>query len=173
VIVSNGEVEIRYVIPTDRASEQVRFCHLRLDYLQAVIEVSTGSVLHAVTQLRADRTRVTVMAIRDYPIRNHIGDGLGGLEERLRGRHVAVLAEHHIDQRAVTVDGTIKIAPVPVHLDVGLVDVPAFPDLAAPATAQTFSQCRGELGLPVADRLMTETMPRIRNISSRSRRLSL
>ena len=32
VIVTDGEVEIRYAMPTDRASEQVRFCHLRLDY---------------------------------------------------------------------------------------------------------------------------------------------
>ena len=32
VIVTDGEVEIRYVVPTDRSSEQVRFCHLRLDY---------------------------------------------------------------------------------------------------------------------------------------------
>ena len=33
VIVSGEEVEIRYVIPTDPSSEQVRFCHLRSDYL--------------------------------------------------------------------------------------------------------------------------------------------
>ena len=32
VIVTDGEVEIRYVMPTNRASEQVRFCHLQLDY---------------------------------------------------------------------------------------------------------------------------------------------
>lgn len=32
VIVTNGEVEIRYVIPTSPSSEQIRFCHLRLDY---------------------------------------------------------------------------------------------------------------------------------------------
>jgi hypothetical protein len=32
VIVTDGEVEIRYVMPTARTSEQVRFCHLRLDY---------------------------------------------------------------------------------------------------------------------------------------------
>lgn len=32
VIVTNDEVEIRYVIPTSRNSEQVHFCHLRLDY---------------------------------------------------------------------------------------------------------------------------------------------
>lgn len=30
VIVTDGEVEIRYVVPTTRASEKIRFCHLRL-----------------------------------------------------------------------------------------------------------------------------------------------
>jgi site-specific DNA recombinase len=33
VIVTGEEVEIRYVIPTDPSSEQVRFCHLRSDYV--------------------------------------------------------------------------------------------------------------------------------------------
>jgi site-specific DNA recombinase len=32
VIVADDQVEIRYVIPTTRASELVRFCHLRTDY---------------------------------------------------------------------------------------------------------------------------------------------
>lgn len=32
VVVTNGDVEIRYVIPTTPASEHVRFCHLRTDY---------------------------------------------------------------------------------------------------------------------------------------------
>src|SRR6266567_6444494 len=32
VVVTGEEVEIRYVIPTSSSSEQVRFCHLRLDY---------------------------------------------------------------------------------------------------------------------------------------------
>ena len=32
VIVTDGEVEIRYVMPTTPPSEQVRFCHLQLDY---------------------------------------------------------------------------------------------------------------------------------------------
>jgi site-specific DNA recombinase len=32
VIVTNGDVEIRYVIPTSPSSEHVRFCHLRSDY---------------------------------------------------------------------------------------------------------------------------------------------
>ena len=32
VIVTDEEVEIRYVIPTDPSSEHIRFCHLRTDY---------------------------------------------------------------------------------------------------------------------------------------------
>jgi site-specific DNA recombinase len=32
VIVTDGDVEIRYVLPTSPAGEQVRFCHLRKDY---------------------------------------------------------------------------------------------------------------------------------------------
>jgi site-specific DNA recombinase len=33
VIVTDDKVEIRYVVPTSPASENVRFCHLRTDYL--------------------------------------------------------------------------------------------------------------------------------------------
>jgi hypothetical protein len=122
--------------------------------LQSIVEVAAGAVLHAFTQLRPDRARVAVVAIRGHPVRDNIGDCLGGLEERLRSRHVTVLAEHHVDQRAVAVNGAIEIAPMPVHLDVRLVNVPALPDPTASATAQTFSQSRRELGSPVADRLV-------------------
>jgi site-specific DNA recombinase len=34
VVVTREEVEIRYVLPTSTASEQTRFCQLRLDYFQ-------------------------------------------------------------------------------------------------------------------------------------------
>src|SRR5919199_5500772 len=36
VIVTDGEVEIRYVIPTSPAGEATRFCHLRSDYRAAL-----------------------------------------------------------------------------------------------------------------------------------------
>jgi site-specific DNA recombinase len=32
VVIRDGDVEIRYVIPTSLASEHIRFCHLRKDY---------------------------------------------------------------------------------------------------------------------------------------------
>jgi hypothetical protein len=40
VIVTNEEVEIRYVIPTNPSSEHLRFCHLRLDYF----DLPTGTI---------------------------------------------------------------------------------------------------------------------------------
>jgi len=37
VLVTNDEVEIRYVVPTHSRSETTRFCHLRKDYFIAVL----------------------------------------------------------------------------------------------------------------------------------------
>ncbi len=37
VVVTGNEVEIRYVIPTSTRSEQIRFCHLRLDYFDVPV----------------------------------------------------------------------------------------------------------------------------------------
>jgi site-specific DNA recombinase len=50
VIVTDDEVEIRYVIPTSPESEHVRFCHLRSDYLgdpqaRQVLEIRTSRQL--------------------------------------------------------------------------------------------------------------------------------
>ena len=35
VVINDGQVEVRYVIPTGPAGEKVRFCHLRKDYFNA------------------------------------------------------------------------------------------------------------------------------------------
>jgi site-specific DNA recombinase len=37
VLVADGEVEIRYVVPTHPSSEKVRFCHLRKDYFDDIV----------------------------------------------------------------------------------------------------------------------------------------
>ncbi len=50
VVVTDDEVEIRYVIPTTTASEHVRFCHLRADYfgreVEALIQCRRRSWMH-------------------------------------------------------------------------------------------------------------------------------
>jgi hypothetical protein len=35
MVVTDEQVEIRYVFPTSPASEHIRFCHLRTDYFRA------------------------------------------------------------------------------------------------------------------------------------------
>src|SRR5438128_4486513 len=48
VVVTNEEVEIRYVIPTSPTSEHLRFCHLRLDYFNVPTSgIELGDVVHA------------------------------------------------------------------------------------------------------------------------------
>jgi site-specific DNA recombinase len=42
VVVTDADVEIRYVLPTSAESERVRFCHLRKDYFEHPMQ----SVLH-------------------------------------------------------------------------------------------------------------------------------
>lgn len=51
VIMTDGEVEIRYVMPTDSSSEKIRFCHLRLDY-------RTGSSSGEKARLAGERVRL-------------------------------------------------------------------------------------------------------------------
>jgi len=36
VVVTDGQVEIRYVIPTTTSSTKTRFCHLRTDYFHLI-----------------------------------------------------------------------------------------------------------------------------------------
>jgi hypothetical protein len=93
--------------------------------LQSVIEILAVAMAHTCSQDRPDRAGITVVPIRGDPVGGDAGDHLGRLEECLRGGHVAVLAKHHVDQRARAIDGTVEITPMPVNLDVGLVDVPA------------------------------------------------
>ncbi len=54
VVVTDGDVEIRYVIPTSPNSEHVRFCHLRTDYFgdPHLVRMIDDQVLHPVRVAR-------------------------------------------------------------------------------------------------------------------------
>jgi site-specific DNA recombinase len=62
VIVTDGDVEIRYVLPTSPESEHVRFCHLRKDYFHPV----PLPVRHTVEGGVARVLGVLVAATRDH-----------------------------------------------------------------------------------------------------------
>jgi hypothetical protein len=56
VIVTNEEVEIRYVIPTSSRSEHVRFCHLLLDYFdQPPMPIPVSTLPCVFERRRGDR----------------------------------------------------------------------------------------------------------------------
>src|SRR3954447_10630244 len=81
--------------------------------------------------------RVTRPAYRrsPFPRRGHPRHP-DALQERLRGRHIAVFTEQHVDQVPVSVDGAIEITPAPVHFQVCLTHIPAAAHLAAPTPPQ-------------------------------------
>src|SRR6185369_8870936 len=65
---------------------------------------------------RSGSPGVAVVAIRRDLVKRDAGHRLGGAEERLCGCHVAMLAEQHIDQGPVSVDGAIQVGPVTAKL---------------------------------------------------------
>jgi site-specific DNA recombinase len=66
VLVANGEVEIRYVFPTHPRSENLRFCHLRKDYFDDVVEIfgvadDDRGLVRPVVALERRRVRATLI----------------------------------------------------------------------------------------------------------------
>ena len=49
---------------------------------------------------------------------------IGLCEEALCRIHIPVLGEHRVYQVAVAVYGSVQVAPLTIHLDVGLVAIP-------------------------------------------------
>ena len=76
----------------------------------AVVQVGAGAV--------PDRPGVGPVAVRRYPVRPEAYGRAGRAEEGLGGLHVAVLAQHRIDQVPVPVDRPLKIDPPAADLQV-------------------------------------------------------
>jgi hypothetical protein len=88
----------------------------------SVIEKLAGPVSDIRAELAGDCARVAVMPVCRYPRRSDAGRSFGRSKECLCRSHVTHLAQHHIHQRAGTVDRSIQITPSAVDFDVGLVD---------------------------------------------------
>src|ERR1700730_16252624 len=120
----------------------------------AVIQVSTGPMSHFLPQHAADRSGIRAMAVSGHPVRAKAHGGLGRAKEGLSGLHVAVLAQHGVDQVSVPVDRPIKVTPLAPDLQICLVDIPADARSAphsVPALTQRLAHDRQQLGLPGAN----------------------
>ncbi len=54
------------------------------------------------------------------------------LEKALRCIHISLLAQHGVNEVSVTINGTIEVAPIPVHFDVRFIDMPTGACLSTP-----------------------------------------
>ena len=67
---------------------------------------------------------------------------------------VAVLAQHRIDELAVSIYRPVEVTPAPSDLHVGLVDVPGAADATPPLRTEPLGEQRCEGRFPRADRLV-------------------
>src|SRR5579859_6540568 len=127
--------------------------------LKSVIEVATCPVTYLPAEFSADRSGIRIMAICRDPVRRHARHSLGGSKERLGSSQVTVLAQHNIDQCAVTINRAIQISPLPANPDVRLIDIPAGTDSALAFAAQVLRQSWRKLRFPPPHCLVGEDEP--------------
>jgi site-specific DNA recombinase len=89
VVVTNGHVEIRYVIPTTPGSTQTRFCHLRTDYFDHV----TAPVARTVKPKRPARPAGTAGALV-RALRDGVRDATAAQQPPAARIAVALVADH-------------------------------------------------------------------------------
>ena len=72
-------------------------------------------------------------------------------QEATGSRPITVRAQHRVEQVAVSVDGSIEVAPTAADFDVGLVHVPRTPCSSTTFVTKTLTDQRGEPELPRPD----------------------
>jgi hypothetical protein len=143
VCVANGEVAIRYVIPTHPRSATTRFCQLRKDYFQVVVHVAIGPMRHLLPEYIADCPWIGITPIGREPVGRHPGHGPRGPKEGLRCCEIPGTTEAHIHQVAVAVDCPVEVLPLALHLDIRFVHVPAVAHHTTASFAQGVAQQGG------------------------------
>ena len=124
---------------------------------QSIVEIRVGSVRDRLAEFSEDRPRVSIVPIAGDPIRDSAGHRPRRPEEPPGRGQVTALTQHHLNQRTITIDGAVQIAPSSSDLDVGFIDVPTRRQPATAAPLAEFVRQNGrELRLPLADRLVTE-----------------
>jgi hypothetical protein len=80
--------------------------------LQMIIQVAVRPVPHPLPKDVPNGARIGIMAIRGDAVWGDTGYCPGGAEEGLGRCEVACLAEPHIDQIPIAVDGTVEVLPL-------------------------------------------------------------
>src|SRR5262249_17018884 len=127
VLVANGDVEIRYAIPTHPRGEMTRFCQLRKDYFDNIIEIfhlandDRCAVLFVVA---LDLLFIGRTASNRDPVRHAVA--ADRLSQKAQGRLlIAVLRQEKVNGLPRLIHRTIEVIPLPSDLDIRLVQAPA------------------------------------------------
>ena len=130
--------------------------------LEPVVQVGAGAVPDGLAQHGSDRPGVGAVTVRRHLLRPEAHGRPRRAEEGLRRLHVAMLAQHGVDQVAVPIDRSIQVAPAAADLQIRLIDVPpgaAAAPPAMPALAQLVAHDRQQLCLPVTNSLVADLDP--------------
>src|SRR6266699_4647208 len=119
--------------------------------LQPIGEIPVAAMGHLISQLLANRTRIGIVTISRHPVWSVTNHCTRPLKEALRGVHIALLAQHGINQVPVTIDGAIEITPPAVDFHIGLIYVPGTTDLSLALGTQLLHHQGREALLPVPD----------------------
>ena len=124
VIVTDGDVEIRYVIPTSPASEHVRFCHLRTDYFDHPAprqDHKAGGGIAAFDDFDEPATVLHHPVGEDWPAIARVGPDQGQFGKPLRkggGQHLLGAfafrhiggCHHHLEHQAQDIHQNVSLA---------------------------------------------------------------
>jgi hypothetical protein len=122
--------------------------------LDPPIQIGAAAMLDFRTKDLADRTRIRIVAIARHLARNLSDSGDSTTKESLGSRHVARLTKHRVDQIALTINGTVQVAPFSLDLYVRLIDVPAPSNLASTFATQVLGKQRREALFPLPYRFV-------------------
>jgi hypothetical protein len=105
VVVTNDEVEIRYVIPTSRSSEHIRFCQLRSDYFADPFLVGLRSPELSLEQIGGDPVSGMLSGGRGMPAMSLPGHDLMHFHQSghpISPTEVSFVPQPGVDARAAT-----------------------------------------------------------------------
>jgi hypothetical protein len=75
--------------------------------LNAVVEIPARPMPHMFAEHGSDRPRIGVETVSRHPVWRHTGDRLCRSKERPGRSQIPMLAEHCVDQDAITIDGSV------------------------------------------------------------------
>lgn len=97
--------------------------------LQPIIEIFIRPMCHIISHHLADGTWIGSMTIRRHLIGHRANHSNRLLEKPFGCIRIPLLAQHGINQIAIVVDRPLQITSLPIHFQVGLINIPEFPCL--------------------------------------------